>query len=184
MALRISFKPGQEQSRQAARYFQGAVGNLVESLIGGMEERDYRMGGDSGPALHLSVWSKVAPDDAMLHVLVDHILALRADTHALQEAPKDPQRVASTLASWLSPRLEGADLFVELTIEDPGGSAAEQPAFSLGLVRGRCVLVSTDTCLFSWLQEDVFGLTLAGHGSYLVEVEGRQRQDRSLRKAS
>jgi hypothetical protein len=40
----------------------------------------------------------------------------------------------------------------------------------MGLYRGRAVLISTDTALFTWLQENVFGLSLAGRGSYLLEL--------------
>jgi hypothetical protein len=40
--------------------------------------------------------------------------------------------------------------------------------------------VSSDRLLFSWLDQDLFGMALAGHGSYLVEV----LVDRELRIAS
>lgn len=171
MALHITYKPGEQQSHQAARYFQQALDPLVESLTSGLEERTYRiLGGEEG-CLSLRTWCRDPLNEDQLHVVLDRILAVRTDLHQLEQRPHDAQGLAPLAKGWLSPHLDGADLFVELTIgpEAPADSNAP-PVFSMGLYRGRAVLISTDTALFTWLQENVFGLSLAGRGSYLLEL--------------
>lgn len=181
MALHISYQPGEQQSHQAARYFQDTVGSLVESLVDGLEERTYHIMGGKEGSLHLRVWSPEPPSEKHLHALMDRILAVRADLQQLQKRPRDAEGLAPLAANWLSPHLAGADLFVELSITKADG-AEPTPEFSMGLYRGRSVLLSTDTVLFTWLQENVFGLSVAGQGSYLLELVDGEKH--ALRKAS
>jgi len=185
MALRISFKPGKEQSQCAARYFHDTVGGLVDAMIDGLQERSYRIRSEQGPSLRLRVWSSTELGQEGLHELFEWLLALRADIFALQEEPSSPDHVAPLVANWLSPHLGGAQLFVELSIVRTPDLDEERLEFALGMVRGRCVMISTDTLLFTWLEEGVFGLTLAGHGSYLMEmVDGGEGATRRMRRAS
>lgn len=181
MALHISYEPGEQQAHQAARYFRETVGSLVESIVDGLEERTFRILGDQEGSLRLRIWSAAAPSEEQLHALMDRILSVRADLHQLEERPRDAQDLAPLAANWLSPHLDGADLFAELSVTRVEG-AEPTPEFSMGLYRGRSVLLSTDTVLFTWLQENVFGLSVAGHGSYLLELVDGPRQ--ALRKAS
>lgn len=184
MALRISFKPGIKQSQQAARYFHGSVLGLVEAMIDGLEERTYRIGSPLGPSLLLRTWCDSHLEEEELHALFDWLLALRKDVHSLNAGPPDPDQVAQVLGNWLAVRMGGADLFVELTVADPVGDLKDHPEFAIGMVRGRSVMVSTDTLLFTWLEEEIFGLSVAGHGSYLVEVAAGNERQGPWRQAS
>lgn len=181
MALRISFKPGMRQSQQAARYFHATVGTLVGGLVEQLHERSYLIAAEKGPSLQLRAWTGEALDDESLHELLDWLLNLRADIHALHEAPGTPDQMAQVVSNWLAARLNGADLFVELTIVEPDGRVQEQAEFSLCMMRGRTVMLSTNMLLFTWLDQDIFGLSLAGHGSYLLEL---QEEAHGYRKAS
>ncbi len=171
MALHITFKPGEKQSQQAARYFNAVVGTLVESVVQGLEEREYRISGGKKAVLRLRVWSEAPLEEEELHALLDHILTVRRDLAELQQGPHAPERLAPFAQNWLSPHLGGMDLLVELAIAPPEGAAEPVPEFSMGLLRGRSVLISTDNVLFTWVDRDLFGLTLAGHGSYLLAVD-------------
>ena len=181
MALHITYKPGEQQSQQAAQYFQDAVGSLVDQLVDGLEEREFRIVGGEAGSLRLRIWSSTPPVEDQLHALMDRVLAVRNDLLQLQEEPRDAEGLAPLATNWLSPHLGGVDLFVELSILTADADEPV-PEFSMGLYRGRAVLISTDTVLFTWLQQNVFGLSLAGHGSYLLEmVDGSER---TLQKAS
>ncbi len=181
MALHITYKPGEQQSHEAARYFQEAVAPLVEQLVDGLEEREFRLLGGEAGSLRMRIWSSKAPNEDQLHTLMDRVLAVRNDLLQLQDRPRDAEGLAPLATNWLSPHLEGADLFVELSILSAANNELV-PEFSMGLYRGRAVLISTDNVLFTWLQENVFGLSVAGHGSYLLElVDGTER---ALQKAS
>jgi hypothetical protein len=185
MALRISFKPGLKQSQQAARYFHDTVGSLVEAMLDGLEERVYRIGADDGRCLQLRIWCSKELKQDELHNLFEWLLTLRGDIHGLELGPQKPDDLAHVVGNWLDVRLDGADLFVELAIEHPDTGVAVLPEFSLGMLRGRSVLVSTNTLLFTWLEDGIFGLSLAGHGSYLFEVEQEERSaSGTWRKAS
>jgi hypothetical protein len=153
----------------------------VESIVEGLEERTYQILGDQEGSLRLRVWCKAPPTEEQLHALMDRILAVRAELNLLEETPRDAEGLAPLAANWLSPHLEGADLFVELSITKAEG-LEPAPEFSMGLCRGRAVLLSTDRVLFTWLQENVFGLSVAGHGSYLLELVDAAKS--ALRKAS
>ncbi|MDQ3100160.1 MAG: hypothetical protein M3R08_02125 [Bacteroidota bacterium] len=185
MAIRISFKRGIRQSQQAALYFRGIVGGLVEAMLQGLEEHHYHISAFEGPSLHLRVWSSTSLEQEELHNLMELLMNLRSQIRGLQEKPLERNRVAQLVKGWLSDRMDGADLYVELAIEFVDGSIEERPEFTLAIVRGRCAMISTDGCLFSWLEDDIFGLTLAGHGSYLLEVIGKDGSNvRQLKKAS
>ncbi len=185
MALRISFKPGMAQSQCAARYFQGSVEGLVDAVIDGLQEHDYLIGAGRGASLRLRVWSATALDEEGLHELFEWMLAMRADVQSLQEAPRDGEQLAPLVTNWLSPHLDAAQLFVELSIVHPEVGEEARPEFALGLMRGRCVMISTDNLLFTFLEEGIFGLSVAGHGSYLLEVmDGGDTSTRQWRRAS
>jgi hypothetical protein len=181
MALRISFKPGMKQSQQAARYFHDTVGNLVETMIDGLQERSYLIPAERGPSLGLRTWCADPLAEDELHELFEWMLAIRADIQSLRDEPGGPDQLSELVKNWLASRMGGADLFVELSIIHPDTGTVELPEFSLGLMRGRSVMISTDTLLFTWLEQDIFGLTMAGHGSYLLELE---EEDQAMRKAS
>gem|GEM_PF-1145713 len=185
MALRISFKPGMKQSQQAASYFHDTVGSLVEAMLDGLQERIYRISADDGRCLQLRTWCSKELQEEELHALFEWLLILRADIHGLELGPQAPDDLSQVVGNWLDVRLDGADLFVELAIEHPETGVAELPEFSLGMLSGRSVLVSTNTLLFTWLEDGIFGLSLAGYGSYLLEVEHDARSaSGAWRKAS
>lgn len=185
MGLRISFKPGMRQSQHAARYFHETVEGLVEAMMEGLTEHAYLIHGEEGPALRLRVWSAKPLNEQGLHALFEWLLVLRADVDSMHAGPDGGEALAPVVTNWLSPHLDGAQLFAELSIAAPDPGLADRPEFALGMVRGRCVLLSTDTLMFSWLEGGMFGLSLAGRGSYLLElVEGEDQLPRQWRKAS
>lgn len=181
MPLHITFKPGRKQSHAAARYFHGAVESLVENTMDGLELRRYRISGPEGTALLLGIWSVDELGQATLHELFDWLSDVRHDLQTLREGPDQLPELAT---NWLTQRLGGVDLLVELTVEVPGATVDGQVELSLGVVRGRSVMISTDTLLFTWLEQDIFGLSMADHGSYLLEVVESDERAQDLRRAS
>ena len=182
MAFRISFKRGSRQSLQAARYFHGVIDGLIHEIVEGMDVQDHYITTMKGPSLHLRIWSQLPLQRETLHELMDLLMTLRQQIHDLLEGPAGRQRVEKLAREWLTRHLGGVDLYVEVTIVNNDSRVDERSEFTLAMVHGRCAMMSTDQCLFTWLDRDVFGLTLAGHGSYLLEFVPEVRSD--LRKAS
>ncbi len=187
MAIKISFKRGIKQSQQAALYFRGIVGGLVDAIVDDLQEHKYQIASLQGPSLQLKVWSGSSLQQEELHRLMELLMTFRAEIQGLQEAPNgDNDRIGRLVAGWLLDRMDGLDLYVELGIEFSEDGQRVEPEFTLALVHGRCAMISMDGLLFSWLEEDVFGLTLAGEGSYLVELVANDAigGQRYLRQAS
>ena len=170
MALNISFKSGKAQSEQAARYYQEAAGLLLDSLMPELDEFTYHMDRPLGSTIRLRVWCGQELRDDQLHGLFDRIISVNDAVQLLEDGTPGPHLVPDTLMEWLRVSPPEQDLFCELTVIDPFGIPEERPRLSLGIQHGRTILVSSDRLLFSWLDQDLFGMALAGHGSYLVEV--------------
>lgn len=181
MALHINFKPGEDQSVQAALYFREAAGALVSVVMDDLAEQQHRIPGPEGVFLHLRIWTREKLGEQALHALFEHLLQVRSGLLHVQEHPGDPAVLQEAASEWLAPHLEGRDIFVELTIAGPDGEGPDTAEFSMGLLGGAAVLISTDTALFARLQHGLFGLALAGQGSYLLEVAADAP---ALRKAS
>ncbi|MEZ4755441.1 MAG: hypothetical protein R2817_01295 [Flavobacteriales bacterium] len=170
MALNISFRSGKAQSEQAASYYQEAAGQVLDCLMPELEEFSYHMDRPLGSTIRLRVWCRQELREDQLHGLFDRIIGVNEAVQSLESGPVDHDMVPDTLAEWLRVNPPEQDLFCELTVIDPFGLPEERPRLSLGIQQGRTILVSSDRLLFSWLDQDLFGLALAGHGSYLVEV--------------
>ena len=181
MAIRTSFKRGVRQSQQAADYFKGVVDVLIHEIVAGLEEHCYSITSIKGPSLRLHVWSSSVLSKEELHDLMELLMTLRTEVDALQEDRLARQHVSDLAAGWLRDRFNGADLYVELAVLDNLG---ERPEFTLALMHGRCAMFSTNECLFSWLDQDIFGLTLAGQGSFLLEIIPEKTEAPRWRQAS
>lgn len=182
MPIRISFKRGIRQSQQAARYFHHVVDGLIGEMVSGMAVQDHHIASLKGPSLHLRIWSLRALQQQELHELMELLMTLRGQIDDLLEGHAGRQRVGRLASEWLADRMDGADLYVEVTFVKNDSRMDERSEFTLAIVHGRCAMMSTDQCLFTWLDRDIFGLTLAGHGSYLLELV--PESDRKLKKAS
>jgi hypothetical protein len=179
MSLRLSFKPGALQSLQAADYFTGAVTNLLEGWVDRLEPQLYLFDAEDGGTVHLRVWSDVGHDEAQVHHLITWLLLVEEDLGVLSEKRLSEDELRRVLANWLTLRHDGGSFLVERSVLPAGGAEGERLELSCGVLSGRTVLVSTESMMFAQLNTGLYGLTVAGRGSYLVE----ERDDRSLLRA-
>ena len=169
MSLRVTFKPGALQSMHAARYFNEAAGNLLEGWIERLEAQLYTMGLEDGSTMHLHVWSEEELNEDQLQQLFVWLMVLNEDIARSQKGRLREEEVRRMVANWLAFRHGGISFLAERSVLPSGGAAGERAELSLGVIGGRTVLVSTETMMFTRLTEGVYGLTMAGKGSYLVE---------------
>lgn len=179
MGLRLSFKPGALQSLQAADYFNGAAGTLLEGWVERLEQHTYALGIEDGGTMQLRVWSEAEHDEQQLHHLIVWLMIVHEDLRKLGEGRPQEDQVRRMLANWLALRHGGGSFLVEQSVLPAGGASGERVELSCGVLGGRTVLVSTDSLMFTRLHEGVYGLTVAGRGSYIVEDE----DDALLRRA-
>jgi hypothetical protein len=183
MSLRITFKPGKSQSLQAAHYFNGAAVNLVEDRVSRCEERLFVMDTGEGATIQLRIWSDVEFGGAELHHLFVWLAIVREDMDRLGTGPVDPDMVRRMVANWLAVRHGGRDLYMEESVLEHGGVAEERTLISLYVEKGRTEMLSGEGLMFTRLMDRTYGLTIGGHGSYLVEaVQGVE--ENGLRRAS
>ncbi len=168
----------------AAAYFRGIVNGLVTEMLDGLAPQRFHITGIQASELHLRSWSSVVIDQERLHELLELLMDLRSEVRELQEGRVARQDVVALAAGWLSEHLNGADIYVEVSVRNTEIHQEEQPEFTMAMIRGRCAMMSTDQCMFTWLDRDMFGLALAGQGSYLLEVVPDEKAGRTYRKAS
>jgi hypothetical protein len=85
--------------------------------------------------------------------------------------------------TWLAVRHGGRDLYMEESVLEHGGVAEERTLISLYVEKGRTEMLSGEGLMFTRLMDRTYGLTIGGHGSYLVEaVQGVE--ENGLRRAS
>jgi hypothetical protein len=117
--------------------------------------------------------------------LFEWLLTLRGELQDLLQVYERSRHLAGMAPRWLEYRLGGADLLAEISVVDRETGRVSDPEMMLGVVRGRSVMVSTPHLVFTWLEEDVFGLSVAGFGSYLLELlHGADSAGPGLRRAS
>lgn len=172
MSLRLSFKPGALQSLHAADYFNGAATALLEGWVERLEQHTYLLDAEDGGTMHLRVWSEAEHDEERLHRLFVWLMIIHEDLRKLGEGRPQDEQVRRMLANWLALRHGGGSFLVEQSVLPAGGAVDERMELSCGVLGGRTVLVSTESLMFTRLHEGIYGLTVAGRGSYLVEDEG------------
>lgn len=184
MELRVNFEPGAMQSLQAASYFDEVVASVVEPCVTTWPGRSYIM--DLGPrqALQWSIWSDEEWSEKELSELFVWVLILREDLERLQTDGMDESSVASMVSNWLAVRHARRSFFLEGTVIEDGELRMDGPEMSLGVSDGRTEMLSTVGVLYTRLFDGLFGLALAGQGSYLLEDQRGQERFDPLRKAS
>lgn len=182
MELRANFEPGAMQSLQAASYFDEVVANTVEPCVSTWPGRSYTMEVGPGEALQWSIWSDDEWTETELGELFVWVLILRDDMERLQSDLLDERSVAGMVGNWLALRHAGRSFYMEGSLIEDGILRMDGPEMSLGVTKGRTEMLSTHGVLFTRLFDGLFGMALAGRGSYLLE----NRMDRlsPLRKAS
>lgn len=184
MELRITFEPGAMQSLQAASYFNGVIAHTVEPWLERWGARTYAMDTGEGAALRWRIWSEDDWSGEELSTLFVWLLILREDIERLQERMLEPEAVAGMVSNWLAMRHDGRGFFLEESVLDVEGHAQAEPRLTLGVLEGRTVMISTDELMFTGLSDGLFGLAVAGRGSYLVEDAAFGMNEAPLRKAS
>ncbi len=182
MELRANFEPGAMQSLQAASYFDEVVASAVEPCVSTWPGRSYTMDLIPGEALQWSIWSAEEWSETELSELFVWVLILREDMERLQSDLLPEHTVAGMVGNWLALRHAGRSFYMEGSVVEDGVLRMDGPEMSLGVWKGRTEMLSTNGVLYTHLYDELFGLALAGRGSYLLE----DRKDRlsTLRKAS
>ena len=184
MAFGVSFKAGVEQSLQAARYFTSSAEEAMDAVINRLAPRQYLIALQDGASLRLRIWSGAELAEEELQEVIEWLRDVHKDLVVLDGEARDESRLAGIVQNWLLPRHGGQNFFLEQL--DPSTAEATEtiPELSLGVLGGRTVMVSTDTLMFTQLREEVYGLSIARQGSYLIgEVEQDRAGSERLRRA-
>jgi len=169
MALNVSFKPGMKQSLLAARYFNTTAEEAMDGLIASATPRQYLISVQDGTSLRVRIWSEIGLEEEQMGELLDWLRGVQGDIRTIQSGSTNAHDHASVVEKWVAERHGIADLFLEQLDPTTSSKADMEPDLSLGVLGGRTVMISTNTLMFSRLQEGVFGLSIAQRGSYLIE---------------
>lgn len=171
MTFRISFRSGIKQSFQATKYFRSVAEGLTNMFIPTLEPRQYVVGFPTGEMLPLRVWSSVKGLDDRLDELLEWVGSLHRDIRSLHRGATRDRELQHMVRNWLDIHCDGETFFLEQfpPSRSPEFDDEAAPDLSIGVLGGHTVMVSTDTLMYVRLDDDVYGLALARHGSYLLE---------------
>ena len=184
MDFRVSFKSGTKQSLQAAGYFSSAAEEAMEGVIAGLTARQYVINLHDDSKLRLRIWSNAILDEQDMPELLAWLQGIHKDVILLHDDARHDSRLPHMVENWTMARHGGVNFFMEQF----DGEAPESPDtvadLSIGVLGGRTVMISTNTFMFTQLQDGVHGLAIANKGSYLIEkVSGEKAAVQHFRRA-
>ncbi|MFZ1687071.1 MAG: hypothetical protein WAU70_06605 [Flavobacteriales bacterium] len=168
MALRYSFEPGAQQSLKACEYFNMLGNDLVETYASEVEARRYWLGQVGYAQQPVRVWSKKDTGSDRVLELLPWMRSLLGAMTALAD-PHFNEDVLEVMRRWMDIHLGEDTMFIELPHRHQAFTDEEVLALTIGITGGETVLLSAPNVMFIKLEKDLFGLSVANAGSYLVE---------------
>ena len=168
MALCINFEPGPQQAYQASRYFTEVNAELLGTCLPPVEPRQLLIIEKGSPPVPVRVWSA---ESSVQDELADLLPWLRQLTHDVRTLGRtaDMARAMELATSWSHARPEQKNLFLELLNPAHAFTYDENAELSLGIMAGETVMLSARNIMFAKLSAGLFGLSVAGLGSLLIE---------------
>ncbi len=182
MSMSVTFKPGSQQSYAASDYLSDLASDLVSAFIADMDARQYLVGDVSTGGLAVRIWSSWALDESEVLELLPWVRSLDRDLYLLEQGAAGSEGVSGIIGEWLSLRHGVSAFFVEVLLPDQAFSPEEQLRLSIGVIGGMTVMISAPSVMFVEQSPGLFGLSIAGQGSYLIETE-RVKQAVGVRRA-
>ncbi|MCB0765304.1 MAG: hypothetical protein KDB84_11395 [Flavobacteriales bacterium] len=173
MPFRVSFKAGMKQSLLAARYFSATAAEVMDGVITGLTERQYAIGINANEQLRLRIWSEDEFLEEDMQELVEWLRGVHRDIVLLHRHGLKECELPELLKDWFTLRSQGRSFFLEQLDPETQDINKADPVLSLGVMAGHAVMVSTNTLMFTELERGMFGLSIARHGSYLLEQVDR-----------
>lgn len=171
MVLRTTFKHGAKQSYLASHYFTTVAEELVRTFIGDMEPRQYLVMPQLGESVPLRMWSK---DDLMGEDRarrMEQLNALHSDVLKLSDEKVEPYEVGEMVARWLQAFDPEANFFLEHLHPGQSFHSQDAPLLSLAVLGGHVTMLSAAKVMYVRMDNELFGLAVAGSGSYLLEPD-------------
>lgn len=116
--------------------------------------------------------------------ILDRLRSLHQNIKDLVFGPRNRQRIRSVVEEWLTVNHDGNTFFLEQWDANTTTDVGSEPELSLCVMGGKVAMMSTNTLMFSQLNDDVHGLSIAVQGSYLLEQDPGKDDHRMLRRAS
>lgn len=174
MALRITFEPGPQQSVEASRYFTEVSSDIMSSSLPVVEPRHLLFMEKGQAPLPLRVWSS---HNSIQDGISSFVPWLREVAEGMRTLGRqsDIGGAMELARTWLKARHMEGDLFVEMLNPAHAFTEDENNELSVGIVSGETVMLSARNVMFAKLSPGIFGLTVAGMGSWLIEqFEGKE----------
>jgi hypothetical protein len=168
MALQIDLQKGAKQSHEASRYFNRLADELVKSFIRPMTPRQYNITNGGHESVYLRIWS-VDPwlDEGNKEEALGWLGSIMTDVANIGRAPANMDQVHTMMERWLTPRPGTENFFIEQLNED--FTSDDVPQLSIGVLGGHLSVLSAPSVMYMALEPDLYGLAVAGFGSYLVQ---------------
>jgi len=173
MALRITFEPGPKQSLEASRYFSDVSADILTAALPSVEPRHILYMQNGKAPLPMRIWATQMSDQQRLTGFMDWVRQVAKGMFALGHR-SDIAATMELAQTWLQQRHTQGDLFVEMLDPAHAFTPDENNELSIGIVDGETVMLSARNVMFAKLSAGLFGLTVAGMGSWLIEQLDRK----------
>ena len=169
MALPFHYKAGEAQSRAAGHYFGLVAHEILGARLGDLEAKHVIISQDDAPNMPWRLWMSSEPTSESMGELAPWIRQVRDDLHGLGLRQSRPVLATTMVQRWMeAPRAEHT-FFAEMLHPAAAFAQDDDSLFSLAVVSGETVLLSTPDVMYVQLASDQFGLAIAHKGSFLIE---------------
>lgn len=169
MALTFHYKAGEVQSRAAGHYFGLVANEILGARMGDLEAKHVMISQDGAPNMPLRLWIPTEPTPECMGELIPWIRQVHEDLHGLGLQRSRPILDTTMVQRWMEgPQADGT-FFAEMLDPIDAFTQNEDSLFSLAVVDGETVLLSTPEVMYVQLASDQFGLAIAHKGSFLIE---------------
>ncbi len=173
MALHLTFKVGKRQSFQAVRYFSQVASDMVAEFSPGMRTQRFVIQGER--EMPLRIWSIAGLMEEHVLALLPWIRQVGKDIRRLENITTSMDQVQEIVEDWAAARQGATSLFIEQLNPAHAFTSDENLDLTLGILGGETVLISAPRTMYVKQEFGLYGLAVAGQGSYLVEEHGREK---------
>jgi hypothetical protein len=169
MDMQLSFKPGREQSRSAARYFTLIRKDLQRTHTEYLAPREFLFLNDTMAPMRMRIWSSFELTMEALQEIIPWVRRVTGLVDQLSTEPDTGMNVQQFVrtATW-PPRVVGTIFMERLITKDPF-TLEEESVVTVGVVNGDTVLLAGSAVSYVALAPRMYGLSVAHAGSFLIE---------------
>lgn len=166
MDVDLRFRSGARHAIEASRYFRSLAEQVVDDLLPDETARQVLMSCSGAPNIPMRVWSRSERLDELVCDMLPFLLDVLDRTTALRTGQRNDALVKDLAHSLSAPLADGGTIFLELLGPQGPFTPSEEVILVLMVLQGEVHFVSAPGVIYAELEPRLYGLAIAGVGSY------------------